>query len=120
MIANEASPDANVIWGVAFDPDLDDEMKITIIATGFEKDAEAALQNGAKQENAAAAQPAAEKKAEPAAAAPKAEPAAPAVEPQPVRQQPAAQPVRTAVSYTHLRHIRPRRRRACNKYPGER
>ena len=95
MIANEASPDANVIWGVAFDPDLDDEMKITIIATGFEKDAEAALQNGAKQENAAAAQPAAEKKAEPAAAAPKAEPAAPAVEPQPVRQQPAAQPVRT-------------------------
>ena len=36
MIANEAAPDANVIWGVAFDPDLDDEMKITIIATGFE------------------------------------------------------------------------------------
>jgi len=37
MIANEASPDANVIWGVAFDNELDDEMKITIIATGFEK-----------------------------------------------------------------------------------
>lgn len=37
MIANEANPDANVIWGVAFDPEIEDEMRITIIATGFEK-----------------------------------------------------------------------------------
>ena len=37
MVADEASPDANVIWGVAFDPNLDDEMKITIIATGFSR-----------------------------------------------------------------------------------
>lgn len=37
MIKNEAHPDANVIWGVAFDNDLEDEMKITIIATGFDK-----------------------------------------------------------------------------------
>lgn len=37
MIASEASEDANVIWGVSFDPDLEDEMKITIIATGFDK-----------------------------------------------------------------------------------
>ena len=36
MITAEAHPDANVIWGAAFDPDLEDEMKITIIATGFE------------------------------------------------------------------------------------
>jgi len=36
MITAEADPDANVIWGVAFDPNLDDEMKITIIATGFD------------------------------------------------------------------------------------
>ena len=35
MIAAEAHPDASIIWGVAFDPNLDDEMKITIIATGF-------------------------------------------------------------------------------------
>ena len=26
----------NIIWGAAFDPSLDDEMRITIIATGFE------------------------------------------------------------------------------------
>ena len=37
LIAQEANPEANIIWGVTFDPDMDDEMKITIIATGFEK-----------------------------------------------------------------------------------
>lgn len=37
MVSNEASPDANVIWGVAFDDTLDDEIRITIIATGFDK-----------------------------------------------------------------------------------
>ena len=40
MVANEASPDANIIWGVAFDEELEDEMRITIIATGFEKKAD--------------------------------------------------------------------------------
>jgi len=37
MITGEAHPDANIIWGVAFDPSLEDEMRVTIIATGFEK-----------------------------------------------------------------------------------
>lgn len=37
IIRNEAHPDANIIWGVNFDDDLEDEMKITIIATGFDK-----------------------------------------------------------------------------------
>lgn len=37
LIAKEAHVDANVIWGVTLDPELEDEMKITIIATGFEK-----------------------------------------------------------------------------------
>jgi cell division protein FtsZ len=37
LISQEAHPDANIIWGVAFDPELEDEMRITIIATGFEK-----------------------------------------------------------------------------------
>lgn len=36
MIAEEAHPDANIIWGTAFDPSLEDEMRVTIIATGFE------------------------------------------------------------------------------------
>ena len=37
MISNQASEDASVIWGVAFDNELEDEMRITIIATGFNK-----------------------------------------------------------------------------------
>ena len=37
MIANAAHPDANIIWGAAFDPSLQDELRITIIATGFDK-----------------------------------------------------------------------------------
>ena len=37
MISNECNPDANVIWGVVFDSELEDEMRITIVATGFEK-----------------------------------------------------------------------------------
>ncbi|MBR2721424.1 MAG: cell division protein FtsZ [Clostridia bacterium] len=37
LIAQEAHADANVIWGVSFDSELEDEMKVTIIATGFEK-----------------------------------------------------------------------------------
>ena len=37
MIAGEADPAANVIWGVNFDTELEDEMRITIIATGFNK-----------------------------------------------------------------------------------
>ena len=37
MISSEANVDATVIWGVAFDEELEDEMRITIIATGFEK-----------------------------------------------------------------------------------
>lgn len=35
MITNEAHPDANIIWGATFDPKLEDEMRVTVIATGF-------------------------------------------------------------------------------------
>ncbi len=36
MISEGCDTDASVIWGVAFDPDLEDEMRITIVAAGFE------------------------------------------------------------------------------------
>ena len=36
IITNKAHEDANITWGIAFDPDLDDEMVITVIATGFD------------------------------------------------------------------------------------
>ena len=36
MITEEAHPNATVIWGATFDPELEDEMRITVIATGFD------------------------------------------------------------------------------------
>lgn len=40
MITNEAREGANIIWGAGFDPELEDAMNITIIATGFENEKE--------------------------------------------------------------------------------
>ena len=60
IISAEANPDAKIIWGVAFDETLEDAMKVTVIATGFEKSAEGA-------ESAAQATPAAQNVSAPAA-----------------------------------------------------
>ncbi len=38
MVQEEAHPDANIIWGHTFNDDLENEMRITIIATGFNND----------------------------------------------------------------------------------
>ena len=69
LIAAEAAPDANVIWGVNFDNELEDEMRITIIATGF--DNQKSMNRPAAAPVAAPAAPAAP--AEAPKAAPKAE-----------------------------------------------
>jgi cell division protein FtsZ len=39
MIHSQAHPDVNLIWGAAFNEKLQDEMIITVIATGFEEGA---------------------------------------------------------------------------------
>jgi cell division protein FtsZ len=36
MVSNEAHPEATIIWGLAFDEKLDDTIKVTVIATGFQ------------------------------------------------------------------------------------
>ena len=36
LITEQAHPDADITWGIAFDENMDDEMMITVIATGFE------------------------------------------------------------------------------------
>jgi len=36
MIADAANPDANIIWGTSFDPEMKDKMRVTVIATGFD------------------------------------------------------------------------------------
>ncbi|HCA28816.1 MAG TPA: cell division protein FtsZ, partial [Ruminococcaceae bacterium] len=38
MISRAAHPDATIIWGAAFDENLDDELSVTVIATGFSTD----------------------------------------------------------------------------------
>ncbi len=85
MISNEASPEANIIWGAAIDPDLDDEMRVTVIATGFGEDEEKKNQTKAATQatysNIAAVKKAEQQKVDPSIyyGAP-AQPAAPAVE----------------------------------------
>ncbi|MBR0442855.1 MAG: cell division protein FtsZ, partial [Clostridia bacterium] len=79
MVSAEAHPDASIIWGVSFDPELDDEMKITIIATGFAESYTPAVEAApVVEEKPAAPAPAAKpavKAAPGAVAQPKAEPA---------------------------------------------
>ena len=91
LVQEAAHPDANIIFGATFDDSLDDEIRVTVIATGFEEGGAAAqaapaaaaqaapraqgLFTGAA-EKAAAAAPV-------APAAPAAEPAAPAAEEDP-------------------------------------
>ena len=98
MITEEAHPDANIIWGVVFDPELDDEMKITIIATGFdhknktedEPKPAASSKQAQPQQPANAAQAAAQLR-NPVPPRPAQQPAAaPAPAPQPKPAQPAA------------------------------
>ncbi len=63
MISSEAHEEANVIWGVCFDPSLEDQMDITIIATGFENKAEEDAQAREKARRSAADLKAPERKA---------------------------------------------------------
>ena len=81
MITQSAHPDANIIWGTAFDEGLSDEMQITVVATGFDNTPDSARQAAATPKPVldaqSAADPAPAAQAESSAAAPAA-PAAPA------------------------------------------
>ena len=50
LITQSAHPDANIIWGTAFDENLSDEMHVTVVATGCEN-----APNGASAAPAASA-----------------------------------------------------------------
>ena len=39
LVQEAAHPDANIIFGATFDPSLQDEIRVTVIATGFEESA---------------------------------------------------------------------------------
>jgi len=89
LVQEAAHPDANIIFGASFDETLQDEIRVTVIATGFEEKQAAAMGTTA----AAAAKPvstldvgglftnASEKAAQAAPAAAEAKAAAPAKDP---------------------------------------
>ena len=45
LITQSAHPDANIIWGTAFDENLSDEMRVTVVATGFDNKTPSELRN---------------------------------------------------------------------------
>lgn len=53
MVREQADPEANIIWGAAFDENMEDEMTVTVIATGFDKDKTAAVLEGKKPQEVA-------------------------------------------------------------------
>ena len=59
LVQEAAHPDANIIFGATFDDTLDDEIRVTVIATGFE--------NGGAKLPVASAAAAADKTAAPKA-----------------------------------------------------
>ena len=82
LVQEAAHPDANIIFGATFDNTLDDEIRVIVIATGFETGRPETPEEAAKQQAApaqgmysAAQQQAA---AAPAAPAQEQQPAAPA------------------------------------------
>ena len=90
LVQEAAHPDANIIFGATFDDSLEDEIRVTVIATGFEESGAAAQAAPAAAQAAPRAQGLFTGAAEKAAAAapgipvaPAAEPAAPAAEEDP-------------------------------------
>ncbi len=57
MIKNAAHPDANIIWGTSFDSNMSNEVRVTVIATGFA--------NTPKEEQPVEEEPVAEAAAQP-------------------------------------------------------
>ena len=94
LVQEAAHPDANIIFGAAFDEDLEDEIRVTVIATGFDEDVKAqAVQPAVEAPAEVPVQPAADPaaalfRAAEAEAQPAAEPAQPE---QPAAEEPKAE-----------------------------
>lgn len=65
LITAQAHPDADITWGIAFDDKMDDELLITVIATGFEEKPKSAVYPENQMATKAAAGVAAEPVAQP-------------------------------------------------------
>ena len=84
LVQEAAHPEANIIFGAAFDENLEDELKVTVIATGFEeKEEPAAAPVSSKPFTNAGAKVEESRGEAPAAQAQPQQPAAPAQEEKP-------------------------------------
>ena len=91
LVQEAAHPDANIIFGASFDPSLDDEIRVSVIATGFDEPGKAQ----AEQTAAPAQAPTAGLYTAASTAAKAAAPAAPAA---PVTPAPTAAPAADAAA----------------------
>ena len=90
LVQEAAHPDANIIFGASFDESMQDEIRVTVIATGFE---EGAAQAAAAERAAMARKTVVETPAQEPAAAPAPAAAAPSVPPVFKKAAPAMTPV---------------------------
>ena len=89
LVADAAHPDANIIFGAVIDDALGDEVRVTVIAAGFDAGAPTPVRRHESVRRPLA---------QPAEAAPSRQPESqPAPRPQPSRPAPAVQPRRTVV-----------------------
>ena len=95
LITEQAHPDADITWGIAFDDSMDDEMMITVIATGFEDKPKSAMYPEEQPKAEAPAAPAAQTEYVQTSIAQHAKPVAPE-EPKKEEKKPAAKPEKKA------------------------
>jgi cell division protein FtsZ len=89
VIQEAAAPDANIIFGTVLDDRLQDEIQITVIATGFESRAASASTSGRlSQYQRPVSQPFVSRQEQPTTEAPRVE----APRPEPSRPEPRAEP----------------------------
>ena len=92
LITQSAHPDANIIWGTAFDENLSDEMRVTVVATGFDNKSASDLRSSINNamggaQSVTSAVFSSDTGSAATAAAPAAAPAAPAAAAKPVEEE---------------------------------
>ena len=85
LVQDAAHPDVNLIFGASFDEELEDEIRVTVIATGFDEEPQ---QPAAPAVKAVPAVPAQTQAPAEQPAAPAAPEAAPAAQPEPEKASP--------------------------------
>ena len=83
LVQEAAHPEANIIFGATFDEGLEDEIRVTVIATGFDENQSIPFPHQQQEE-----QPAPVKEPVPAAAQPAAAAEQPAPSPEPEQPKP--------------------------------